>query len=448
MNMSNRRQLSFPIVSLLLGIAEIIYAYALLVILAVYIFHLSPAVVLCIYVISMSLGVLCGRVFSNKHSFLGLIMSVLAGVLITVLSFVLGSTASDLLVSITGAVTGAFMGYRGFHIQKNPRSSFAISVKYQLSGLVSLVILSVFIGKFPPLVEYRMSMYLCGLAGFILLIWTRHIRQMRSVTLDPDGHKPLVKNFVVLNRLRTFIFIVIVILIGAFQRLSELAGSVWNMFAAWIGRLLNRETSHENITDIPDASQTPPLVLPDEEQMPRESSPMFEWFLKAVVLIAVVIFLGFILFKLWKFIQKVQQHFENRKGKRTAGAPPKTAYIDIVETIEERPVKRWFPIFQRETVPTDPQQRIRYYYRESVIRARRKGYDLPANLTPMEMKEKLDSAKNTEKNEKAKLKQKRSKIKDRIIPADLFSLYNEVRYGERTVSKEVITKIDQDWEGK
>lgn len=433
---------TFPVKAILQGASELIYGYALIVILAVYVLHLSPIYVLSICFIAISAGVLGGRALFIKRSRIASIAAVFGGMLITTAAFTAGTAGNPLLFIIVGIVLGGAAGYRGFYLQKHTHHSIFMSGKYRLFGLFSLILLSFFVGRYPSLTPYSMGVYICGLASFILLLWNRHSQEMRKVTLDPEGKRPLVRSFTRINQLRTLIFITIVLFLGAFQRLSEAAAYVWSWFTAWVRSLFSGETKQENIPDSPGASEPPPLFLPDEEKMQQEPSPIWEWLLKAFVLLAVLLFLVFILYKGWKLWLKVSQYLENRKQSPPPGAPPKTAYIDIVETIEEKPKKKnWLRFFHKESVPSDPEKRIRYYYREYILRTKAQGYEIPAHLTPYEIKEELDRIK-TAKTEKAN---KKHKGNVEAAPDNLFPLYNEVRYGKRRVSEEAIQNIDRDW---
>lgn len=441
--MNKNQTYSFPVQALLQGAGELIYGYALIVILAVFVLDLSPIYVLCIGFIAISVGGLGGRALFIKRSRFAVIAAILGGMVITAAGFMAGSTGNPLPFIIAGFVLGAAAGYRGFYLQKYIQHSISISGKYQLFGLLSLVILSFLVGRYSSLTEFSLGVYICGLAGFILLLWTRHTQEMRKVTLDPEGHRPLVRSFTMINRLRTLIFITIVLFLGAFQRLSEVATYMWSRFTAWVRSLFSGETEQEYIPESPGVSEAPPFFVPAEENIPQEPSPIWEWLMKAIVLLAVIVFLGFILYKVWKLLLKLSHYLENRKKNPSPVVPPKAAYIDIVETIEEKPKKKnWLRFFHRESVPNDPQERIRYYYREYILRAKGQGHELPAHLTPFEVKQELDKIKATAKTEKTSKKHKGNMGG---APDDLFPLYNEVRYGKRNVSQEAIQKIDRDW---
>lgn len=441
--MNKNHTYAFPVKAILQGASELIYGYALIVILAVYVLQLSPIYVLSIGFIAISAGVLGGRALFIKRSPFASIAAVLGGMLITTAAFTAGSAGNPLLFIIAGIVLGGAVGYRGFYLQKHIHHSIFMSGKYRLFGLLSLLILSFFVGRYPTLTAYSTGVYICGLTGFILLLWNRHSHEMRKVTLDPEGKRPLVRSFTRINQLRTLIFITIVLFLGAFQRLSEAAAYVWSWFTAWIRNLFSGEINQENIPDAPGGSGTPPLFLPDEKKIQQEPSPIWEWLLKAFVVLAVLLFLVFILYKGWKLWLKVSQYLENRKKSPSPGAPPKTAYIDIVETIEEKPKKKnWLRFFQRESVPSDPEERIRYYYREYILRTKAQGYEIPAHLTPYEVKDELEKIKAAAKTEKANKKRKGNV---EAAPDNLFPLYNEVRYGKRKVSEEAIQKIERDW---
>ncbi|WP_211746716.1 hypothetical protein [Paenibacillus sp. Marseille-Q4541] len=445
--MSNKHQpFSLPVQALWQGIAELMYAYALIVVFSVFVLHLPPLIVLSIYFIAISAGILGGKALFNNRIRIASFVSTLTGMLITVGGFMLWPMDDSLILIIAGSITGAVAGYRGFYLQKYIQDSVSISVKYQLFGLLTLVILSLISSNVPQLTEARLSVYICGLAGFILFIWTRHTQEMRKVSLDPVGHKPLVRSFIKHNQHRILIFLAVVLILGTLQRLSELASYLWSMFTTWLSRQFGGEPPQEQMPVSPDLPQAPPLLFPEDDKIYKETAPFWEWIMKGIAVLAVMVFLGFILFKVWKMFQKLLRYLDARKGKIAPATPPKPAYVDIEETIEERPKKNWFRFFQKGSVPSDPQQRIRYYYRDYVMRAKGQGYELPSHLTPFEIKHELEKinaeaamAAAAEKNSK------RRKDSKSNVPSDLIPLYNEVRYGERKVSPEALLKIDKDW---
>ncbi|GIP43130.1 hypothetical protein J45TS6_15890 [Paenibacillus sp. J45TS6] len=441
--MNKKQTYTFPVLAILQGAAELIYSYALIVILSVYVLGNSPIYVLCIGFVAISAGVLGGRVLYMKSSTFAVVAAVLGGMLITTAALMAGSAENRLLFIIAGVVLGGAVGYRGFYLQKHIEHSIFISGKYRLFGLISLVVLSFFVGRYSSLMPYSVGVYVSGLVSFILLLWNRHSQEMRKVTLDPKGQRPLVRSFTRINQLRTLIFITIVLFVGAFQRLSEVAASVWSWFTAWVRNLFNRETPQENIPNSSGVTEVLPPFLPNEERIPQEPSPIWEFLLRTFVFLAAIVVLCFILYKAWKLFLKFTEYLEHRKKNPMPGVPPKTAYIDIIETIEEKPKKKsWLRFFQRESVPSDPKERIRYYYREYILRVKGQGLEIPVHLTPFEVKQELDKIKTTAKTERTN---KKHKDDLRAAPNDLFPLYNEVRYGKRNVSEEAIQQIDREW---
>ena len=441
--MNKKQTYTFPVLAILQGAAELIYSYALIVILSVYVLGISPMYVLCIGFVTISAGTLGGRVLYMKSSTFAVVAAVLGGMLITTAALIAGSAENRLLFIIAGVVLGGAVGYRGFYLQKHIEHSIFISGKYRLFGLISLLVLSFFVGRYPSLTPYSVGVYVSGLVSFILLLWNRHSQEMRKVTLDPKGQRPLVRSFTRINQLRTLIFITIVLFVGAFQRLSEVAASVWSWFTAWVRNLFSSETPQENIPNSSGVTEVLPPFLPNEEKIPQEPSPIWEFLLRTFVFLAAIIVVCFILYKAWKLFLKFTEYLEHRKKNPMPGVPPKTAYIDIIETIEEKPKKKsWLRFFQRESVPSDPKERIRYYYREYILRVKGQGLEIPVHLTPFEVKQELDKIKTTAKTERTN-----KKHKDDLgaAPDDLFLLYNEVRYGKRNVSEEAIQQIDREW---
>ena len=441
--MNKKQTYTFPVLAILQGAAELIYSYALIVILSVYVLGNSPIYVLCIGFVAISAGVLGGRVLYMKSSTFAVVAAVLGGMLITTAALMAGSAESRLLFIIAGVVLGGAVGYRGFYLQKHIEHSIFISGKYRLFGLISLLVLSFFVGRYPSLTPYSVGVYVSGLVSFILLLWNRHSQEMRKVTLDPKGQRPLVRSFTRINQLRTLIFITIVLFVGAFQRLSEVAASVWSWFTAWVRNLFSSETPQENIPNSSGVTEVLPPFLPNEEKIPQEPSPIWEFLLRTFVFLAAIIVVCFILYKAWKLFLKFTEYLDHRKKNPMPVVPPKTAYIDVIETIEEKPKKKnWLRFFQRESVPSDPKERIRYYYREYILRVKGQGLEIPVHLTPFEVKQELDKIKTTAKTERTN-----KKHKDDLgaAPDDLFLLYNEVRYGKRNVSEEAIQQIDREW---
>lgn len=415
------------------GLMELIYLYPLIVLLSVFALQVSPVYTFFMLLLGLLAAIWLSSPINNK--FMAGCVALVAGMLISGGGTLLSQADQRIMMLsvLLAAAAGGGAAYRVF-VLVNRRIRFALADRLQYMGLISLLALSLIATRVPRIDDYAMSIYAAGIVGFLVYVWTRHSREMRRATLDAEGKRPQIKSFSQLNRTRMVLFLVIVIILGTFNYLSEMFSYLWNGFTSWFRSLFDGEPSKEIPETIPQLPSEGLLFPPAEAEPSSESSPVWDWLLNALVMLAVLAFFVFIGYGLWRLLKKVNRYLRSRsQTKQEAALPEKIAYIDITETIQNRPKKDIFRMFRKQRVPVEPEQRIRYYYKSVVEQAGKEAGPLPSSLTPNEFGQWL---KEHETN--YKLFPYRG---DRIH--QLIALYNKVRYGEQQVSPEEIQPLDQ-----
>lgn len=430
--MSKDHDQAVPIRVYMLGLMELVYVYPLIVLLSVFGLSMSPVYTFILLGIGLLAAIWLRSAIHNR--LMAGSVSFIAGMIISGTGTLLFHANQTLIPVLLAAVAGAGAAFRGFSLG-NRRLRLAPADRLQYMGLISLLALSVIATRVPILDDHTMSIYAAGIIGFLVCVWTRHSREMRRATLDMEGKRPQIKSFSELNRTRMLLFLVIVIILGSFNYLSELFNYLWNGFTSWFRTLFDGEPSEEIPETIPQLPSEGLLFPPAEAEPSSEPSPVWDWGLNALVMLAVLAFLLLIGYGLWRLLKKVSAYLQSRSTPQDeAPIPEKIAYIDITETIENRPKKDFFRKFRKQRVPVEPEQRIRYYYKSVIEQAGKEAGPPPSSLTPNELGQWLTEHKEVH--------HRHFPYKGELLH-QLIALYNKVRYGEQQISPEEIQPLDQ-----
>lgn len=430
--MSKDHDQAVPIRVYMLGLMELVYVYPLIVLLSVFGLSMSPVYTFILLGIGLLAAIWLRSAIHNR--LMAGSVSFIAGMIISGIGTLLFQANQTLIPVLLAAVAGAGAAFRGFTLG-NRRLRFAPADRLQYMGLISLLALSVIATRVPILDDHTMSIYAAGIIGFLVYVWTRHSREMRRATLDMEGKRPQIKSFSELNRTRMLLFLVIVIILGTFNYLSELFNYLWNGFTSWFRTLFDGEPSEEIPETIPQLPSEGLLFPPAEAEPSSEPSPVWDWVLNALVMLAVLAFLLLIGYGLWRLLKKVSAYLQSRSTpQEEAPIPEKIAYIDITETIENRPKKDFFRKFRKQRVPVEPEQRIRYYYKSVIEQAGKEAGPPPSSLTPNELEQWLTEHKEVH--------HRHFPYREELLH-QLIDLYNKVRYGEQQISPEEIQPLDQ-----
>ncbi|GAK38862.1 DUF4129 domain-containing protein [Paenibacillus urinalis] len=430
--MSKDHDQAVPIRVYMLGLMELVYVYPLIVLLSVFGLSMSPVYTFILLGIGLLAAIWLRSAIHNR--LMAGSVSFIAGMIISGIGTLLFQANQTLIPVLLAAVAGAGAAFRGFSLG-NRRLRLAPADRLQYTGLISLLALSVIATRVPILDDHTMSIYAAGIIGFLVYVWTRHSREMRRATLDMEGKRPQIKSFSELNRTRMLLFLVIVIILGSFNYLSELFNYLWNGFTSWFRTLFDGEPSEEIPETIPQLPSEGLLFPPAEAEPSSEPSPVWDWVLNALVMLAVLAFLLLIGYGLWRLLKKVSAYLQSRSTPQDeAPIPERIAYIDITETIENRPKKDFFRKFRKQRVPVEPEQRIRYYYKSVIEQAGKEAGPPPSSLTPNELGKWLTEHKE--------IHHRHFPYREELLH-QLIALYNKVRYGEQQISPEEIQPLDQ-----
>ncbi|MCM3783331.1 hypothetical protein M3231_10135 [Neobacillus mesonae] len=435
MSVHNRRTPSLA--DFVQALLELIYMYPLIVLLSVFGLQADPVFVLFLLLLSTVASICCGSLIRNP--WMSGFMSLIAGILITGIGTLLWLQLQHhiaLLPILAAGAAGGATAFRGFILSKRNIGVIFIAERLQYIGLMALLVLSLVSMRVAILEIHMGSIYAAGIIGCAAYIWTRHLREMRRATLDPEGKKPQIKRFVQLNRTRLILFLIIVVVLGAFNKLSEGFQYLWNAFTTWFRSLFSGEPPQE-IEPFQPLPGGMPMLPPGDAEPKSEPSPIWDWVLNAIVFLSILAVTIFIGYKLWRLFKKARGYFlSKQKSKPKPAIPEKLAFVDITETIEKRPKNDLLRMFRKNRIPTDHDQRVRYYFREFAEKAGKDGEPLPLSLTPNEIEQMFREQKYAEN----KNIQGKASLLSQLIP-----LYNKVRYGEGKISREEIRNLDEEW---
>lgn len=278
-----------------------------------------------------------------------------------------------------------------------------------------------------------------GAAALMITLLIVNRQSVLGATL-PGNDQPVLERRVL--RYNRWFVIILLLLIGIVTLLPQLQQWVSDLvkgIISWIVSLF--ASGAEQVPDLPPEPEHPPeLSLFDEEiKPPRPWMILIEQILIYVVFSAIGIAILYALYRLGKLMPGLYRSFTvwmNRLMNRQQ-VPSSLGYEDEVEKIERDPAsKRFRRLLSRMrggksrsgAGPQGMSERIRDIYRAILSRSIREGYPWKAFHTPRETHSEI---KKWDGNS------------DRIS-ASLIKLYEEARYGNRTITQEEVERLQHE----
>ncbi|MGG3279537.1 DUF4129 domain-containing protein [Paenibacillus solani] len=311
---------------------------------------------------------------------------------------------------------------------------------YFLVGLI-LYGLSSFVLRY--LASFQDGMALLTWIGAAALITTLLIVNRQSVLEEtlPGNDQPILERRVL--RYNRWFVIILLLLIGIVAFLPQLQQWVFDLvrgIISWIIGIMG--TGTEQVPESPSEPEPQPEIpfLDEEIKQPSPWLKVTEQILLYAVFIGIGIGIIYGLYRLGKVLPQLYRRFTawmNRLMNRQH-AHSSLGYEDEVEKIEHDPAsKRLRRLLSGMRIggklrsgegPQQLNEKIRHMYRMILSRSIREGYHWKVALTPRETKSDLMEWDGQS---------------GRISPS-LIELYEEARYGNRTITQEEVERLQQE----
>ncbi|MCT1398802.1 DUF4129 domain-containing protein [Paenibacillus sp. p3-SID867] len=266
----------------------------------------------------------------------------------------------------------------------------------------------------------------------------------RQLVLDetlPGNDQPVLERRVLrYNRWFILVLLLLVAVVAFLPQLQQWVSDMARGIAAWISGWFSPGAEQ---TPEPPLSSEPP---PEMSFFDEETKPPSPWMkvLEQVLIYGVFTVIGigmiYVLFRFSKVLPKLYRRFSawmNRRMNRQ-NVQPSLGYEDEVENIEHDPASKRLKRmlsgiriggkFRAGEGSEHLNEKIRRMYRMILSRSIREGYNWKASLTPRETESDLKEWNGR---------------KDRI-PQSLIELYEEARYGNRTITEEEVERVQLD----
>lgn len=274
--------------------------------------------------------------------------------------------------------------------------------------------------------------------GLTLLIVNR--QYVLDETLPGNDQPVLERRVLRYNRWFIIVLLVLIALVAFLPQLQQWVSDMARGIAAWISGWFS--SGAEQAPEPPSMSEPPPEMpfLDEETKPPSQWMKVLEQVLIYGVFTVIGIGMLYVLFRFGKVLPSLYRKFSawmNRMMNRQ-NVQPQLGYEDEVENIEHDPASKRLRrllsgvrIGGRHREGEGPEQlneKIRQMYRLILSRSIREGYNWKASFTPRETENDLKEWDGR---------------KDRV-PQSLIELYEEARYGNRTITKEEVEGLQLD----
>lgn len=274
--------------------------------------------------------------------------------------------------------------------------------------------------------------------GLTLLIVNR--QYVLDETLPGNDQPVLERRVLRYNRWFIILLLILIALVAFLPQLQQWVSDVARGIAAWISGWFS--SGAEQAPEPPSMSEPPPEMpfLDEETKPPSQWMKVLEQVLIYGVFTVIGVGLLYVLFRFGKVLPSLYRKFSawmNRMMNRQ-NVQPQLGYEDEVENIEHDPASKRLRrllsgvrIGGRHRVGEGSEflnEKIRQMYRLILSRSIREGYNWKASFTPRETESDLKEWDGR---------------KDRI-PQSLIELYEEARYGNRTITKEEVEGLQLD----
>lgn len=258
-------------------------------------------------------------------------------------------------------------------------------------------------------------------------------------SLQEEQQRVVTRSILWKNRLLIILFAGLILLVAGFKQLAEGLQALWNMIVRIIVWFLSLGISGE-------PAQQPPMnpnlqdMLPMEEQEPALFWVILERIAMGIAFVLVVVIVLFLLYKIGDaLISGLRYLYQWLKGRLFTDELEQAAALDYEDEVtrlvdwndlRKQWGERLRALFEREprirwSSLANNLERIRYLYREAVIRVTQEGYRFRPSLTPRELQEDVN-----------RWRQGQGRISEQLV-----LLYEQARYGGKEPSDQEIEQL-------
>ncbi|MFY9177634.1 MAG: DUF4129 domain-containing protein [Caldicoprobacterales bacterium] len=308
-------------------------------------------------------------------------------------------------------------------------------------GLIVYLVGGAIYSFVPVFKPYFIYITWSGLAYMIMALFTINSEQLKTASL-PDREKTPVISSIILknNRVLVILNLALVTLVSYFDRLREGTARLVKGLINLIVRFLNylAELMYQDMANQGQSIDREPMEM--LRQKAEEAHWIFKILEKVAMILAAIILIALLVLwfvALYKLGRKLYNYLKNLLKDRLS-FQEETGYIDEKESLMgfteigrdymDR-FQKWIKgLMEREPRWEDLNsnyERIRFLYRNLILRSMKAGYTYRAYLTPRETGEDIQNW----------IREKDEKIDD------LTSIYDKMRYGQEDVGSEQVQKL-------
>lgn len=392
-----------------------------------------PALLLGLLPLHYLAGILLGRLLAIRHRGLQIAIGIAVGGTAAFLLFGVGAALA------VGGILYAAATVRGFLFNEAPWPVWFKSI-YFLPALLAYFIAYFIFRNNAALQAYLPAVTWCGLIGIASTWFVINERNLNVQSLSDNRRRALAPSVIRQNRMMIAVTVVLIALLGNLSLFGQLADGISAAFrglVAFILRLFDKE--YGNVEEpLPQISG--PRDGEFTEREPSALGPLLERYASYVVaalLVAGLLVLVFLLIKnSKKWLERLRQlRFKYRSGE--AKAREELGFVDEKSTIMDWKalrqsysdrLKGWLARLM-ENEPRWEQlqnntERVRFIYRNYLLRRMVAGYRFKNSLTPAETAEDL-----------------RKWDPSRSEAGQLIDLYNQARYGNGRLDEADVNRL-------
>ncbi len=385
----------------------------------------------------------------------GLLLGVYA-VLIIIAGYSIAVAQPATVTWITALVLGILTLLRGMMIARSD-SDRLFPVRWQLVALGLTWMIYIAAGSSPSIHNVRGSLYAAGAFTLFTLLFRFATQQIDYISLDEGFSFASLRAVMQRTRRWTWLVIVLIAILGASDQLMIWLERAWRAFLAWIGKQTTPPPSTPTDTYTPPPLES--LQLPESSN--TGSDPFWvEKLAQLIVLLALCAFIGWLGYMIIRLLRRYAPKLYRwllslwEPQQLQADAAQADTYTDEVQKLAESSAhpRR---LFQRIRKPVRPDERVRYYYRQLLSRANKRGITIAASATPEYVGRQL--APEEYAQALAASQHSHSFTPGQNEPAatsgaatsgtrELIRLYNRVRYDGEPVDEQELARWEQQHE--
>ncbi|AJS59700.1 DUF4129 domain-containing protein [Paenibacillus sp. IHBB 10380] len=401
----------------LYALLEIAAVYPLLLLLSIYVMDINAMVAAALMWLGSIIGRICFQSVKQRGA------SWLCSIAVCLVFFIAvegwTSAWSEWIVIILVLISSL----RGSSL-KDWNERFPI--RAQLMALLITIVISLFAATVLSIVM-KAGLYISALLILCSYLVSLQSRQLQTAAIGDSWASVALRPLRVINHIWMFIIILSIILIASY---SELAGGIYWLFRSAVQWLFGWLASSQESNNITASEEQNPLDLSLllTDYSPSDGGEWVNVIIQIFVVILIVItayYIGRIALRgIRRWMSRIERLWGIASSVMREQAPP---YVDQAEQLEI-PTRPRFMFRQRDILPVNGRDQIRYYYRNVIRKAIKNGLSYSTSQTPNEVASQLGTTRTSGS-----------------LAQEVISLYNDVRYGNKTIDESQLRHIHDHW---